>query len=657
MPSPTGPEAQEAAQEQVAAPDAFPIACVGASAGGLEAFSELLRDLRADTGIAFVFVQHLDASHPSILTELLARETTIPVQEVADGMRVEPNKIYVMPPNTNMEIAGGRLHLTARVEAHGPHLPIDRFFRSLAQDCGKRAIGVVLSGTASDGSLGLAAIKAAGGITFAQDEESAKYNGMPRAAIASGCVDFINPPAKIAAELGRIGIHPYVAPGDALHPSEEDQIHKILVLVRTAMGVDFTVYKQATVRRRIQRRMLLKNVGTVSQYLKILERNPKEVRALFDDVLINVTEFFRDPESFTVLKERVWPVILRNRPVDAPVRIWVPGCSTGEEAYSIAMCLIEHLDEEALDMPIQIFATDVSESVIDKSRAGIYPENIAVDIAPDRLHRFFGKVDRGYQICKRIRDVCVFARHNLIKDPPFSRLDLISCRNVLIYLDGAPQKKLFPILHYALKPNGFLMLGNAESVGTFSDLFGLVESKHKLYSKTFSALRPHLEFSAASGQPSRKAPEDFSGPWNSSDMQREADRLVLEQFGPPGVLVDDTVNILQFRGQTSPWLEPAPGAASLNLFKMAREGLLVDLRTAIQKARATGERVTKDGIRMVRDGKSHIVAIDVLPFKNPHFGQKFYLVLFRAAAPLPRGAVAAGSSGPPEKRHAAEFTR
>ena len=656
--APADPVANGAAEEKVAPPNGFPIAAIGASAGGLEAFSELLHNLPVDTGIAFVFVQHLDPSHSSILTELLARETTMPVQEVRGEMNLEPNKIYVMPPNRNMEIGGGMFHLTARGEVHGLHLPIDHFFRSLAQDCGKRSIGVILSGTASDGSLGLAAIKAAGGITFAQDEQSSKFSGMPHAAVASGCVDFISPPGKIAAELGRIGTHPYVVPADPPgdpHPTDEDEIRKILVVLRTFTGVDFTAYKQSTVRRRVMRRMLLKNVGTVSQYLNILDRNPKEIQALFDDVLINVTEFFRDPESFAVLKNLVWPVILQNRPFDAPIRIWVPGCSTGEEVYSIAMCLVEHLDEGSLNIPVQIFATDVSESVIDKSRVGIYPENIASDIAPDRLRRFFVKVDRGYQIGKRIRDVCVFARHNLIKDPPFSRLDLISCRNVLIYLDAGLQKKIIPILHYALKTNGFLMLGNSETVGTFTDLFSLIESKHKVYTRKFSALRAHMEFPGVAGETAaqfpRKKPEAQSGAWNASDLQREADRLVLSKFGPPGVLVDDSMNILQFRGQTSPWLEPAPGAASLNLFKMAREGLLVDLRAAIQKARTSGEPAAKEGVRIVRDSESHAVEIEVLPFKNAPFGQDFYLVLFRATPPPPDVPAHTSSPAKFQKRH------
>ncbi len=634
-----------APEEKASPANACPVAGIGASAGGLEAFSEMLHHLPVDAGIAFVFVQHLDPVHPSILAELLARHTSMPVCEARDAMRLEPDRVYVMPPNANMEIAGGSLHLTSRTEEHGQHLPIDRFFRSLAKECGNRAIAVILSGTASDGSLGLAAIKAAGGITLAQDEGSAKYDGMPRAAVASGCVDFIAPPREIAAELGRIGCHPYVVSGDPPRPTEEDEIRKILTLVRTAKGLDFSLYKQSTVLRRVRRRMLLKDVGTPSQYLKTLESNPKEVQALFDDILINVTEFFRDPESFRVLKNLAWPVIVQDRPGNAPIRIWVPGCSTGEEVYSIAMCLTEYLEEARLDIAIQIFATDISESVIDKSRAGLYPENIAADIAPDRLRRFFVKVDRGYEIAKRIRDICVFARHNLFKDPPFSRLDLISCRNVLIYLDGALQKQIIPTLHYSLKPNGFLMLGNSETVGTYSDLFGLVDSKHKVYRKKFSAVRKHPEFSPAlgpSGEASvrtRTQPEARSGAWNTADLQREADRLVLSQFGPPGVLIDDSMNILQFRGQTSPWLEPAPGAASLNLFKMTREGLLVDLRATIQKARASGEPVAKEGIRMVRDGKMQPVEIEVLPLRNSQFGQNFYLVLFRAAAP-PRPDVA-----------------
>ncbi|MGI8988764.1 MAG: chemotaxis protein CheB [Bryobacteraceae bacterium] len=632
------PTKRKSSKPPAVPPPPFPVAGVGASAGGLEAFTRLLQHLPADTGIGFVVIQHLDPAHPSILTELLTRETAMPVEEAHDGVVVGPNRVYVMPPNTSMEWKDGKLRLVPRDEAKGQFLPIDCFFRSIAEECGSRAIGVVLSGTASDGALGIAAIKAAGGITFAQDEKSAKFAGMPRSAVASGSVDYTLPPAAIAAELGRIGSHPYVESAEP-PPVGEDDMDRILVLLRKATGVDFAAYKQNTIRRRVLRRMLLMNAGTIADYLRNLADDPREVQALFDDILINVTEFFRDPESFTALKTLVWPGILNERPGNAPIRIWVPGCSTGEEVYSIAMCLLEFLDERKVEIPAQIFATDVSEAVIGKARMGSYPENISADVTPGRLRRFFIKVDRGYEISKRIRELCVFARHNLIKDPPFSKLDLISCRNVLIYLGSPLQKRIVPILHYALKPGGFLMLGVSETVGTFSDLFRLVDPKNKVYTKKLSPVRASFVFQPSSSE-TRSGHKDVEGAvasaWSSTDLQREADRLVIANFAPPGVLIDDQMNILQFRGQTSPWLEPAPGAASLNLVKMAREGMLVDLRAAIQQARSSSEAVRKEGVRVIRDRESHTAGIEVVPVKNARSGQSFFLVLFRASEPEPK---------------------
>lgn len=628
-------------------PPPFPVAGIGASAGGLEAFTGLLRHLPADTGIGFVVIQHLDPAHPSILAELLARETAMPVEEARDGVAIAPNRVYVMPPNTSMEWKLGKLSLVPRNEAKGPYLPVDCFFRSIALECGSRSIGVVLSGTASDGALGIAAIKAAGGITFAQDEKSAKFSGMPRSAVASGSVDYTLPPAAIAAELGRIGAHPYVEsePPSVVTQVAEDEMHRILVLLRNATGVDFAAYKQSTIRRRVLRRMLLKNAGTIAEYLGRLANNPREVQSLFDDILINVTEFFRDPESFTALNTLVWPGILKDRPGGMPIRIWVPGCSTGEEVYSIAMCLLEFLDDREIEIPVQIFATDVSEAVISKARAGIYPENIIADVTPERLRRFFVKVDRGYEISKRIRELCIFARHNLVKDPPFSKLDLISCRNVLIYLGSPLQKKIVPILHYALKPSGFLMLGASETVGTFSDLFGLVDGKNKIYTKKFSSVRASMIFELASSQTlaALKDPETaIASAWTLSDLQREADRVVLGKFAPPGVLIDNQMNILQFRGQTSPWLEPAPGAASLNLLKMAREGMLVDLRAAVQEADASNGAVRKEGVRVIRERESHAASIEVVPLKNANSARNFFLVLFGASPQEPKKLPGAG---------------
>ncbi len=414
-----------------------PVVGVGASAGGLEAFQQLLSHLPTTTGMGVVFVQHLAPRHESMLAELLSRNTKIPVHEVKDGMKVAPDHVYVIPPNNNMVISDGVLHLMPRREGELQHMPIDCFLTSLAKDRKGKAIGVILSGTASDGTLGLKAIKAEGGIAFAQDDKTAKYDSMPRSAIAAGCVDFILPPEDIAKELARIGRHPYLiqtmaAEADETLAAGEDEINQVLGLVRGSTGDDFTWYKQNTLRRRIKRRMVLHKTDKLAHYLRYLRGNNQELQELYQDFLINVTGFFRDREVYQTLKKKVLPVLLKNRPADSPLRFWVPGCSTGEEAYSIAICALESLGAAKSHIPIQIFGTDLSEGAIEKARAGNYPESITADISPERLGRFFSPAPGGYRVAKSIRDMCIFARHNVLQDPPFSRMDVISCRNLLI---------------------------------------------------------------------------------------------------------------------------------------------------------------------------------------------------------------------------------
>lgn len=456
---------------------------VGASAGGFEAFRDLLKALPPDTGMAFVLVQHLDPGHESALTKLLSNVTAMPVREVKEGMAVAPNHVYVIPPNTTMGIAKGTLHLMARGKEPARRLPIDGFLRSLAADQNDLAIGVILSGTASDGTLGLKAIKAEGGITFAQDCQSAKYDGMPRSAAAAGCVDFVLPPKAIARELERIGRNPYagiVLPARAAEPAagEDDDLRQIFTVLQRATGVDFTCYRYSTIKRRIARRMLLHKVESPRQYIKVLQENPAEPAALCEDILIHVTGFFREPETFGALAEWVFPRILDSKPPGEPVRVWVPGCSTGEEAYSIAMVLLEYLGDRAGGTPVQIFGTDISEASIETARVGVYVESALAEVSAERLRRFFVQVEGGRQIARSIREMCVFARQDVARDPPFSRLDLISCRNLLIYMGPVLQQKVMGNFHYALRPTGFLMLGKSESAGRFGDLFTPVERKH-----------------------------------------------------------------------------------------------------------------------------------------------------------------------------------
>ncbi|HVR75561.1 MAG TPA: chemotaxis protein CheB [Planctomycetota bacterium] len=611
-------------------PPPFPIVGIGASAGGLEAFTAVLRALPTDTGMAFVIVQHLAPEHDSILSTLLANTTDMPVFEVEDGLRVEPNHVYVIPPNVNMGVLHAVLHLIPRGGSRGHFMPIDFFFRSLAEEQKEKAIGVVLSGTASDGALGLKAIKAEGGITLAQSPQSSKYDGMPRAAISAGVVDVVLAPEEIAMELTKIGRHPYIRrPLQKVpEPMEgDDNLSKVFFLLRSLSGVDFTHYKQATIKRRIRRRMVLHKIDRLSEYIRYLQHNAGEVEALYQDILIHVTGFFRDPETFEALKTAVYPQVLKNRPPDSPIRIWVPGCSTGEEAYSLAISLIEFLGPNSGGTLIQIFATDISRSAIEKARVGFYPESITSDVSEERLRRFFAKADGGYRIAKSIRDMCVFAKQDVTRDPPFSKLDLISCRNVLIYLGPILQKRAMTVFHYALKPTGFLLLGSSESIGSFSDLFSL-KDKHKIYSPQRTEARLNMAFSADYGvekstQP-KPLPKAKSPP---ADLRSDVDRLILEKYAPAGVIINNDLQIVQVRGQTGRYLEPAPGQATLSILKMARQGLLLELRTAIHTSRKQNTAVRKEGLRVKQNGDNWFVDLEVLPLEFS--GERHFLILFQ----------------------------
>jgi two-component system CheB/CheR fusion protein len=635
---------------------AFPIVGVGASAGGLETFSQLLQGLPPDTGMAYVLIQHLDPKHESMLTGLLARTTPMPVVEASDGLTVEPNHVYVIPPDTNLGILHGSLHLMPRGNPHKQHLPVDYFLRSLAEDQGARAIGVILSGTASDGALGLKAVKAEGGITLAQDPASAKYDGMPRSAIATGGVDLILSVEGIARELARLAGHPYVAPEAAarpeLPPEAVDDLSKVFLLLRGHTGSDFTYYKQSTIQRRIKRRMLLHKLERLKDYVRLLQQTPAELDALFQDILISVTSFFRDPATFEALERVVFPRITEGRSPDNPIRVWVAGCSSGEEAYSVAIALLEFLGDQASGTPIQIFATDIDAKAIDRARAGVYPESIASDLSPMRLQRCFVRVPQGYQIDKAIRDMCVFAVQNVIKDPPFSRLDLAVCRNLLIYFGSALQKKVLQVFHYALKPSGFLMLGTSETVGGSADLFALADRKNKIYTRKAALAPLHYQFAAGAAGMLESAAPAAPQPPPPIDVPHHADRIVLSRYGPPGVIIDQHLNIQHFRGQTGPFIEPAPGTATLNLAKMARQELMVELRTVAHKAITEGTSARKEGVKLRHDGESRTVDIQVIPIQGPASAGPHFLVLFEEGSPP--APVPAPGTAPEEKPAKAE---
>ncbi len=644
----------EAEPDEPSSLTSFPVVGVGASAGGLEAFTQLLKALPADTGMAFVLVQHLAPSHPSALAEILSRATKMPVLEVRDEPTVEPNHVYVIPPDRSMIIVGGVLQLLPR-EGRGAHHPVDQFFRTLATEQRHRAIGVVLSGTGTDGTIGLKDIKAEGGITFAQDA-TAQQEGMPHSAIASGWVDFVLPPDGIAREIVRIGQHPYGVPeANVAETDEKPDLDQIVRLLYHSTGVDFTGYKFNTLYRRITRRMVFLKLDSVTEYVQYLRQNSVEIEALYSDILIGVTSFFRDRESFEALKTQVFPRLIANRSKHDPVRLWTLGCSTGQEAYSLAMAFTEAAEAAGSSVPIQLFASDLNAAGIEKARAGIYPKEIDQDVSAERLRRFFNEVDGGYRITKSIRDACVFSRHNVLADPPFSRIDLISCRNLLIYMEPVLQKKIMPMLHYSLKPAGCLWLGGSETIGTYRDLFEAQDAKNKIYIKKPGRGPGHGHFPLQQGALQyRGVPRSLfrtSGtrPSEGSDILREVDRVLSAKFAPPGIVVSADMEILQYRGDTGAYLAPAPGKASLNLLKMLREGLLVGVRAAILRAGKEQTSVREEGLQVRSNGVYREVTIEVIPIKGQaDENDGGFLILFEE--PGSTGAVARASQIPEPPR-------
>ncbi len=616
--------------------ETFSIVGFGASAGGFEAFSKLLEALPADTGMAFVFVQHLAPAHESALQELLAKKTKMRVREAQNNKRIVPNNIYVIPPNTNMTIIDGVLLLTPRDKTEKIFHPIDSFFRSLASACQSNAIGVVLSGTATDGTLGLAAIKGEGGITMAQDE-TAKYQDMPRSAISAGIVDFVLPPEAIARELLHISKHPFakVATKQEELPNG-DTLKKILFMLNRSFGVNFTYYKQATIRRRVMRRVMLAKFKKLEDYTKFIMENTKELDALYQDLLINVTNFFREPAIFKALTQKVFPTLLQKRKQTDPIRIWVAGCATGEEAYSLAIALLECLDNKSYTTPFQIFATDINAKVIEQARVGIYPKNALANVSEKRLRRFFTKIDGNYQISKSLREMCVFASHDFTRDPPFSRIDLISCQNVLIYLESILQKKALTAFHYSLKPDGFLLLGKSESVGETRELFASADKKHKIYRKKTKSSRLNLDFVGKTlpqtTLPLRSAGLEHEGQVKEIDIEKEAEKLLLSRYVPANVLINSDLEILQFRGETAHYLQPSSGRASLNLLKMVRDELEFELRNAIYQAKKKRRPIQKASLQINVNGNTHTIDLEVVPIKT-QTTQDHFLILFKDTTP------------------------
>jgi two-component system, chemotaxis family, CheB/CheR fusion protein len=622
----------------------FPIVGVGASAGGLEAFTLLLSAVPEDTGLAFVLVQHLDPQHVSLLAEILTPATKLPVRTVHDGIEIKPNHVYVIPPNATMELQDGSLRLVTREP--GLHLPIDIFFRSLAQAQGSRAIGVVLSGNASDGSLGVRAIKAECGITFAQDEATARFGGMPHNAVATGAIDYVLPPEEIGIELARLAQHRFlitpkagVAASEIL-PADDADLKRILALLHAATKVDFSQYKRTTLQRRISRRLMVQHIETLADYARFLQQRPAEIAELYKDMLISVTSFFRDPEAFEALVQQLGKTLQERPEREEPLRLWVPGCATGEEVYSLAIRLHEFVQDQQPALNIQIFGTDISESALERARHGIYGGFIADDIPENRLHRFFTKNNSGFQINKTIRDYCIFARHDVTKDPPFSRLDIVSCRNVLIYLDSKAQRKVLPTFHYALNPTGLLMLGSAETTGAAGDLFTIVDKAHHIYARRAVATRLAMELIPKQPEPSfARIQLDTAA---SPDLHKKLERIIQAKYSPDGVVIDSELRILQFKGHVAPYLDPSPGEVNLNLLRMVKDSLAVPLRRAILKAAEGDLLVREERAIVVIDGQQEEVALEVTPIVVGQSPDRYFLIVFN------RGAAATGRQHAPD---------
>jgi two-component system CheB/CheR fusion protein len=568
----------------------FPIVGIGASAGGLEALELFLGAVPPACGLAFIVVQHLDPTYQGNMAALLQRVTAMPVAQITDRLKVAPGHVYVIPPNRDLSILHGVLHLLEPVAPRGLRLPIDFFLRALAEDQHEHGLGVILSGMGSDGSLGLRAIKERGGAVFVQDPASARFDSMPRSAIAAGLADVIAPAEELAGRILAYLKHlsPLVLPSDlTLADPNQSGLEKVVVLLRTRAGHDFSAYKKSTLYRRIERRMGLHQLDRIADYVHYLRENPQELDLLFKELLIGVTSFFRDPAVWEQLKTTVIPGLLAAHPDGATLRLWSAGCSTGEEAYSLAIILHEALEQVQLPVrfAFQVFATDLDWDAIDKARVGSYPANISADCSAERLERFFVQDDHGYRVKKDIREMLIFATQNLVMDPPFTRLDLLVCRNLLIYIDASLQKKLIPLFHYSLNPGGILVLGNSETIGQHQDLFTPLPGKTRIYQRRAVARGNTVEFpSVFAPAPAAVRPPTAPVPLSALSLQSLIEPLLLRHYGPAAVLTTEQGDLVYISGKTGRYLEPAVGKVDLNLFAMARDGLKTALSEVFHKA-------------------------------------------------------------------------
>jgi two-component system CheB/CheR fusion protein len=637
----------------------FSVVGIGASAGGLEAFEQFFQHAPADSGMAFVLISHLDPTHESILTEILQRTTTMPVVEAQDQVSVAPNHVYVIPPNRDMSIFHGVLQLSVPEQPRGQRMPIDAFLRSLAEDQGDQAFGIIFSGTGTDGTLGLRAILGAGGISLVQEPATAKFDGMPTSAIQAGYATHVLPVEKMPEALLNSSRKLVVHQEKPLPAATVSGMNRILMLLRSGTGHDFSLYKKSTIGRRIERRMSQHNIDDMEIYARYLKEHPAEIHILFKELLINVTNFFRDPEVFVALKQDILPQLFAGKPEDYLFRVWVTGCATGEEAYSIAMLLREYMDEAGQEFKIQLYATDLDDDAIAIARAGVYPANIAQDVTPERLRRFFTKEDSNWRIKKEIREMVVFAIQNVIKDPPFTKLDLLSCRNLMIYLEPELQNRLIPAFHYALKPGGMLLLSPSESIGNHTELFSAQNRKCKFYraihtvSSTRTVMSGGLSWAAESGG---KTPVEAIKKVHETNYAELTKRALLQAYAPSSVLTDPKGDILYVHGDTGKYLRPAPGQASLNAVEMAREGLPLELRAAIHNAAELSMPTLNQELSVKTNGGFSNVSLSVRPL--PNNGQKLLLLSFQDGAPTPaKSGRVKRTSGSAELQRIAELER
>lgn len=612
---------------RASSPSYFPVVAIGASAGGLEAMMELLKYLPSDTGMAFIYVQHLSPDHKSMLTEILSKKTKMKVQEIDDMDKIKPDNVFVIPENKGIEVTDGHIKLIPRSESSSA-ISIDILFSSLAQAQKERVIGIVLSGSASDGTVGIKAIKQHGGLTFAQDD-TAKFTSMPHSAIAAGVVDFILSPKAIALELARLSKNPFVITKDQKTNSEDliDNSNPGLKIILNQLyqttGVDFSAYKMNTIKRRIIRRMLLYKITSLEKYAKMLSEKNEEIGILYQDLLINVTSFFRDTDTHKYLKGSLFPKLIKSKKGGDSIRIWVPACATGEEAYSIAMIILEIQGGETTDIPVQIFATDLSEEAINKARIGVYTKHELESVSPKRIQRFFTKTDGSFRVNKTVRDMCVFAQHNILSDPPFSRLDFISCCNLFIYLDTAAQKKVVNTFHYALNKDGFLMLGKAESISHSDHIFTLVNKKYKIFARKLNLgsqrlpeLTPRFAnktvFDIKTPIPRRPIGQVHVATTHQG-LDQAIDAVLVSDYMPASVVINYQMEIVQFRGTTDVFLTHPKGKATFNILKMARPEIAFDLRNAISKVLKTQQRIRKTGIQFSINSTIRIASFEILP--------------------------------------------